>query len=78
VLDSALRLPVSSKLVKNYIAGIGKQPWVVTRSPLSDSSAIEQWESRRELLLEAGAKIIYVEGSPSDGNIASIDQSNAR
>jgi hypothetical protein len=45
---------------------------------LSDSSAIEQWESRRELLLEAGAKIIYVEGSPSDGNIASIDQSNAR
>jgi hypothetical protein len=53
ILDCRLRMPVGCKLLTNYKAGRGRQPWIIC-SILSDSDKME----RRRNLEEAGAKIL--------------------
>jgi riboflavin biosynthesis pyrimidine reductase len=53
ILDCRLRMPVGCKLLTNYKAGRGRQPWIIC-SMLSDSDKRE----RRRNLEEAGAKIL--------------------
>ncbi|KAF8640431.1 hypothetical protein AX17_000096 [Amanita inopinata Kibby_2008] len=61
VLDSRLRLPPSCKLLLNYQAGLGRRPYLFA----ADTHAGHpDWQSRRTLLEEAGAKIITVPSSP--------------
>ncbi|TFK30938.1 riboflavin-specific deaminase [Coprinopsis marcescibilis] len=61
VLDTNLRLPPGCKLVQNFVAGKGLQPWLLT--PGSDDL---DWHHRRRVLENAGARImIYNPNSTS-------------
>ncbi|KAG2199031.1 hypothetical protein INT46_010271 [Mucor plumbeus] len=60
VLDPSLRLSSNCKLVKNYLNGIGQQPWLIA----SEEGYIEQIDKRSELE-NAGVKIIPIKGSES-------------
>lgn len=60
MLDSALRLPVHSKLLTNFREGRGRRPWVVGTRPVGDDLAA--WEARKFMLESAGARIVEVEG----------------
>ncbi|KAJ7246257.1 dihydrofolate reductase-like domain-containing protein [Mycena haematopus] len=57
VLDSRLRLPLTCKLLRNYAhgSGVGRQPWVVSRQ-----YADPEWETRREALEKAGARVLVL------------------
>jgi riboflavin biosynthesis pyrimidine reductase len=67
ILDTDLRLPLTCKLLKNYAAGSGRQPWLVTRTPASSSINAQEWNYRRSSLEEAGARVILVEDGISEG-----------
>lgn len=55
IMDTSLRFRPTCKLLKNYRQGTGKQPWLVC----SDSFT-EQMLQRRQVLEEAGAKVIPI------------------
>ncbi|KAF5323399.1 hypothetical protein D9611_005625 [Ephemerocybe angulata] len=55
VLDTHLRFPIDAKLIKNYAAGTGKQPWIVTAT-----NEDQLWLDRKAALEAAGARIIEV------------------
>ena len=57
VLDTSLRFPLSAKLLANYAAGAGKQPWIVS----SPSPGLDRaWLDRKAALEQAGARIVEV------------------
>ncbi|GAA5831234.1 hypothetical protein JCM3766R1_002977 [Sporobolomyces carnicolor] len=56
VLDRNLRTPTDSKLLRNFHAGIGKVPVIVSTIALEDRSA--DFRDRREALERAGAIVI--------------------
>ncbi|KAH6917017.1 riboflavin-specific deaminase [Coprinopsis sp. MPI-PUGE-AT-0042] len=53
VLDTHLRLPPNCKLIQNYAAGSGLQPWL-----LSKGSENADWHNRRRSLEAAGARVL--------------------
>ncbi|SNX87851.1 related to RIB7 - HTP reductase [Melanopsichium pennsylvanicum] len=59
VLDSNLRTPVDCKLIKNHIAGVGRQPLILS----SNLASVE----RRSLLEKIGAQVIQIEHGSSTG-----------
>ncbi|KAI0734378.1 bacterial bifunctional deaminase-reductase [Fomitopsis betulina] len=58
ILDTNLSLPADCKLLKNYQAGVGRRPWVVTTPLPSDGD--DPRISRMTRLATAGARIIEV------------------
>lgn len=56
VLDTHLRFPLDARLLENYRAGTGKQPWIVS-IPSSDEEVL----SRKVALEAAGARIIEID-----------------
>lgn len=58
VLDPSLKLSSNCKLVKNYLNGVGQQPWLIA----SEKDYIEKIDKRSELE-NAGVKIIPIKGS---------------
>lgn len=55
VLDPALRFSPNARLLQNYAANTGRQPWVICSPPLFDRAP---WQLRRDTLSQAGALII--------------------
>ena len=55
VLDPSLRLSPNSRLLQNYAANTGRQPWLLCSPPQHDRLA---WQLRRDTLVQAGASII--------------------
>lgn len=64
VLDTHLRFPLDAKLLKNYEAGHGKQPWI-----LSQTSQEQLWLDRKHALEAAGARIVDL---PSTRDIPAV------
>ncbi|KAJ2932794.1 hypothetical protein H1R20_g4297, partial [Candolleomyces eurysporus] len=64
VLDTSLRFPLNAKLLANYAAGTGEQPWIVSSTSLDPG-----WLERKSALEQAGARIIEV---PDTRDIRSI------
>jgi 2,5-diamino-6-(ribosylamino)-4(3H)-pyrimidinone 5'-phosphate reductase len=62
ILDTRLRMPVGSKLLKNCKEGRGRPPWVVCSSDSDSGLGLEEGEKskRRRALEEAGARILEV------------------
>lgn len=58
VMDRRCRLAVGSKMIRNYVEGRGKQPWVIY-SKTDDREVTE----RREILESAGARAIETDDS---------------
>lgn len=58
VLDSSLRMPADSKLIRNYNAGVGRQPLVLASNAAS--------AGRRKVLEDAGVEIIQVSHEESN------------
>lgn len=69
VLDTNLRLSSNCKLLKNYKAGNGRRPWIVTITPRTD---IGSWNNRRTVLKEAGVQIIEVESNDGQVHIPAL------
>ncbi|KZT72903.1 hypothetical protein DAEQUDRAFT_722532 [Daedalea quercina L-15889] len=67
ILDTDLRLPIDCKLLRNYRAGVGRRPWVVTRAIVADGD--ESHVSRQTSLETTGARIIEV-NTDGDGRIS--------
>lgn len=71
ILDPHLRLSPKCKLIKNASLKAGATPWVISARPHPDAVQVEgqdrtaDWESRKEALEKAGAKIILVDVEPS-------------
>ncbi|KXN88821.1 2,5-diamino-6-ribosylamino-4(3H)-pyrimidinone 5'-phosphate reductase [Leucoagaricus sp. SymC.cos] len=61
ILDPGLRLSPTCKLLKNYKAGTGRQPWVLCATPAGNDRA--RWQQRYDTLSQAGASIIHLESS---------------
>ncbi|KAJ7651684.1 dihydrofolate reductase-like domain-containing protein [Mycena polygramma] len=57
VLDARLRLPPTCKLLRNYGAGTGRRPWVISSVP-SPSDAT--WQARCDALTAAGARVLVL------------------
>jgi riboflavin biosynthesis pyrimidine reductase len=53
ILDSSLRTPVDSRLIRNYTSGIGRRPLIICSSAAS--------MERRAIMDEAGAEVREVE-----------------
>ncbi|CED84478.1 RIB7, arfC [Phaffia rhodozyma] len=53
ILDARCRFPLSSRLMKNYKAGVGKRPWIVCDSGMSLAK-------RRIELEDAGCRILVM------------------
>ncbi|KAI0785320.1 dihydrofolate reductase-like domain-containing protein [Irpex lacteus] len=70
ILDTQLQLPPTCKLLKNYKAGSGRRPWLFASKPKNPSD-VEGWNSRKEALKNAGAKIYTV--AATDGYISLPD-----
>jgi len=62
ILDSDLRLQTNCKLLTNYAAQKGRQPWLFCRSDAKDSEFV----ARRAALEEAGARIFSIPRSGAD------------
>lgn len=71
ILDPHLRLSPKCKLVRNASLKAGVTPWVISARPHPDAVQVDgqdqvvDWESRREALEKAGAKIIPVDVEPT-------------
>ncbi|RXW24034.1 hypothetical protein EST38_g1798 [Candolleomyces aberdarensis] len=64
VLDTSLRFPLNAKLLANYAAGNGKQPWIISSTNLDRG-----WLDRKTGLEQAGARIIEVPDTRDIRNI---------
>ncbi|KAJ7786582.1 dihydrofolate reductase-like domain-containing protein [Mycena metata] len=69
IIDSRLRLPPTCKLLNNYKAGTGRQPWVVSSEP---SQRDAEWEARRDALTAAGARVLLLPEHSSAARIPAL------
>jgi len=62
ILDTYLRFSTDCKLLKNYHAGTGRRPWVVSSPPENDAE-LGEWKTKRASVEKAGARVIEVPSS---------------
>jgi len=60
ILDTKLRFPLDSKLLKNHQEGKGRCPWIFCSPPQSDVDNFAEWQKRKNLLQHAGAVVFEV------------------
>ncbi|KAI0320064.1 dihydrofolate reductase-like domain-containing protein [Amylostereum chailletii] len=67
ILDPRLRLSPKCKLLNNAKLGAGVAPWVISVRPsdAEEGDKLQEWEARKAVLENAGAKVILVEQDPS-------------
>ncbi|KAF5352431.1 hypothetical protein D9756_005926 [Leucocoprinus leucothites] len=70
ILDPTLRLSPTCKLLNNYRANTGRQPWVLC-SPPEQGDDRAHWQQRHQKLSQAGASIIELE-QPSQRHFPSF------
>ncbi|TDL28068.1 bacterial bifunctional deaminase-reductase [Rickenella mellea] len=69
ILDSTLRFQPSSKLLKNFRAKQGRQPWIVTKYHENPPA---EYVERKQTLEAEGAVIIPVEGSGGHLSVSAL------